>query len=90
MHFKSITINNLFTYEGINTIEFPESNGVCNVTLLMGRNGFGKTSFINSVKILFANTSEEIRRTVQRKRTPTPKQFVMGINNEWWGILNKT
>jgi DNA sulfur modification protein DndD len=56
----------------------------------MGRNGFGKTSFINSVKMLFSNTSEEIRRTVQRKRTPTPKQFVMGINNEWWGVLNKS
>lgn len=90
MHFKSITINNLFTYEGVNTIDFPENDSNCNITLLMGRNGFGKTSFINSVKMLFADTSEEIRRTVQRKRIPTPKQFVMGINNEWWGVLNKS
>ncbi len=90
MRFKSITINNLFAYEGENTVDFPEYNDTCNVTLLAGRNGFGKTSFINSVKLLFADTSEEIRRTVQRKRIPTPKQFVMGISNEWWGILNKS
>lgn len=89
MHFKSIAINNLFSYRGKNTVIFPEPDGLHNITVIIGRNGYGKTCFINSVKMLFADTSEEIRRTIQRKRTPTPKQFVMGINNEWWGILNK-
>ncbi|MGV6852794.1 MAG: DNA sulfur modification protein DndD [bacterium] len=91
MQFKSITINNLFAYYGKNTIELGYGED-CNITLLMGRNGFGKTSFINSVKMLFGGISDDLRYSVRRKnnRTPTVKQFITGINNEWWGILNQT
>ncbi len=88
MHFTSITITNLFSYYHENTL-FLKENKQCNITVIMGRNGYGKTSFINSIKMLFIDTAEEIRRTIQRKRVPTPKQFVMGIANEWWGILNQ-
>ncbi len=89
MQFQSITITNLFSYYGKNNLKF-ENNNECNVTVLIGRNGYGKTSFINSIKLLFLDSfAEEVRRTVQRKRTPTPKQFVEGISNEWWGILNQ-
>lgn len=89
MQFKSITINNLFAYYGKNTIEFGDGKD-CNITLLMGRNGFGKTSFINSVKMLFGGISDDLRYSVRRNRAPTTKQFITGINNEWWGILNQT
>ncbi len=88
MHFTSITITNLFSYYDENFLSL-ENNNQCNITVIMGRNGYGKTSFINSIKMLFVDTAEEIRRTIQRKRTPTPKQFVMGIASEWWGILNQ-
>ena len=88
MRFHSISITNLFSYCGTHTLHL-DNNENCNITVLVGRNGFGKTSFINSVKMLFIGEAEEIRRTVQRKRTPTEKQFVDGISNEWWGILNK-
>ena len=89
MQFQSITITNLFSYYGKNSLKF-KNNNKCNVTVLIGRNGYGKTSFINSIKLLFLDSfAEEVRRTVQRKRTPTPKQFVEGISNEWWGILNQ-
>jgi len=89
MLFKSITITNLFSYYKENTFDLsisPESKK--NIIVLMGRNGGGKTSFINSVKLLFLGTAEEIRRTVQRSRTPTEKQYICGIDNEWDGILN--
>ncbi len=89
MKFKTITITNLFSY--YNDVSFdvsvPETSGR-NIIVLMGRNGGGKTSFINSIKLLFLGPSEEIRRTVQRTRTPTEKQYVCGIENEWAGILN--
>jgi len=88
MQFQSITINNLFSYYGSKTLVLDNGKD-CNITVLVGRNGYGKTSFINSVKMLFIDTAEEIRRTIQRKRTPTAKQFVEGITNEWWGILNQ-
>ena len=89
MLFKSITITNLFSYYEDKFFDLsisPESKQ--NIIVLMGRNGSGKTSFINSVKLLFIGTAEEIRRTVQRNRTPTEKQYICGIDNEWAGILN--
>ena len=89
MIFKSITITNLFSYYGENVFDLSTSPEVGkNIVVLMGRNGGGKTSFINSVKLLFLGPAEEIRRTVQRRRTPTEKLYICGIDNEWAGILN--
>jgi len=89
MIFKSITITNLFSYYRENVFDLSTSPEVGkNIVVLMGRNGGGKTSFINSVKLLFLGPAEEIRRTVQRRRTPTEKQYICGIDNEWAGILN--
>ena len=89
MFFQSITITNLFSYYGEHCLSLENTKN-CNITLLMGRNGYGKTSFLNSIKMLFLDTTaEEIRGSVQRKRTPSDKQFVEGIANEWWGILNQ-
>lgn len=89
MLFKSVTINNLFSYYKENCFDLSiPVNSQKNIIILMGRNGGGKTSFINSVKLLFLGTADEIRRTVQRNRIPTKKQYVCGIENEWAGILN--
>lgn len=89
MIFKSITITNLFSYYRENVFDLSTSPEFGkNIVVLMGRNGGGKTSFINSVKLLFLGPAEEIRRTVQRRRIPTEKQYICGIDNEWAGILN--
>ncbi len=90
MDFKSLTITNLFSYYGECHFDFskPEDSDR-NIVIIQGRNGHGKTSFLNSVKMLFVGLSEEIRRTAQRKRIPTAKQYVCGIDNELWGILNR-
>lgn len=40
-----MTINNLFSYNGISTILFD------NITCIIGTNGFGKTSILNSIKL---------------------------------------
>lgn len=89
MLFKSITITNLFSYYEEKFFDLAISPGSNrNIIVLMGRNGGGKTSFINSVKLLFLGAAAEIRRSVQRTRTPTAKQYICGIDNEWAGILN--
>lgn len=90
MFFKSVTINNLFSYYGSCVFDLaPPENSEQNIVIILGRNGDGKTSFLNSVKLLFAGVTEDIRRTVQRKSIPTPKQYICGIDNEWWGIANQ-
>lgn len=53
--YKRITICNLFAYYGEQNVEFISSQGKP-IYLLFGRNGFGKTSFIRSVKLLFAGS----------------------------------
>jgi len=89
MLFKSVTITNLFSYYQENIFDLsisPESKK--NIIVLMGRNGGGKTSFINSVKLLFLGPAEEIRRTARRSSTLSEKHYICGIDNDWAGILN--
>lgn len=88
MIFKSLTLNNIFSYYGSRTFELaPTADSEGNIVVIMGRNGFGKTSFLNSVKLLFGGVTKELRQSVQNDRVPTEKSFVMG-DKDWWGILN--
>jgi len=50
----SITINNLFSYHGANTIEFDS------ITCIIGTNGFGKTSILNSIKLCLGQFNTDI------------------------------
>ncbi|MCI5144039.1 MAG: hypothetical protein D3923_00600 [Candidatus Electrothrix sp. AR3] len=59
------------------------------MVLISGRNGFGKTSFLNAIRLLFTGVSDELRSGVQRHRKPSSKQYVIGTGDDWWGILNR-
>lgn len=88
MIFKKITLHNIFSYYGSCSFDLeppPDSSG--NIVIIMGRNGFGKTSLLNSIKLLFGGVTDELRQSVQRDKPPTPKGFVIG-DKDWWGILN--
>ncbi|MCG8430614.1 MAG: AAA family ATPase, partial [Candidatus Omnitrophica bacterium] len=65
MYFKTITIENLFSYYGITTFSLlpPDHNGK-NIVIIRGRNGQGKTSFLNSIKILFGGISDDLTKKV--------------------------
>jgi DNA sulfur modification protein DndD len=54
----------------------------------MGRNGLGKTSFLNSIKLLFGGVTKDLTASVQRGSTTQLKSFVLG-HKDWWGILNQ-
>ncbi|MGY6274088.1 DNA sulfur modification protein DndD [Methylomonas sp. MgM2] len=89
MIFKELTLNNIFSYYGPRTFKLaPPVDSDGNIVVIMGRNGFGKTSFLNSVKLLFAGVTKELRQSVQNDRVPTEKSFVLG-DKDWWGILNQ-
>lgn len=91
MYFKSLTINNLFSYRECDLDLSLPSDSSKNIILIMGRNGQGKTNFLRSIKLLFLGVSpEEIRRTVtvSKKGLLNQNQFVCGFANEWYGILN--
>ena len=62
-----------------------------NIILIAGRNGHGKTSFINSIKLLFSGTSEELRSGIPGSsgKSLKPKQYLLGSQDLWAGVFNR-
>lgn len=89
MIFKTVTLTDLFSYYGPCTFDLAPVDER-NIVVIMGRNGYGKTSFINAVKLLFMGPAAELRRqvTTAKDRIPTDKQYVCGTDG-WWGMLNR-
>ena len=83
----------MFAYYGEVSVEF-KPNGDKNLFCIYGDNGFGKTSFIRSAKLLFLGTNMmsggNIPETIARftPKVKNQKQFICG-NKEWNGILNQ-
>lgn len=89
MIFKTLTLHNIFSYYGSRTFDLtPPAGNQSNIVVIMGRNGFGKTSLLNSVKLLFGGVTYELRKSVQHDRVPSRKVYIRGDNKDWWGILN--
>lgn len=89
MIFKNITIKNLFSYrEGV--FNFPSLNKEGrNVFLIHGRNGFGKTSFINSLILFFVGSGDTELRTVSKGKQYTSREYMLGRGAEWEGVFNR-
>lgn len=88
MIFERIEILNLFSYrEAAFDLAGPSPGR--NIALISGRNGFGKTSFLNAVKLLFVGPNPDLCRAVQRGRELKPKEYVLGLGEEWLGIMNR-
>ncbi len=88
MKFNKIILNNLFSYFG--PVEFDLTGGSeqANIVLISGRNGYGKTSFIRSLKLLFAGTTESLAVDITG-RPLGQKRFVIGDGRTWLGIVNR-
>jgi DNA sulfur modification protein DndD len=90
MIFDEIKIHNLFSYYGEQVFDLRKPSEGHNIVLISGRNGFGKTSFLNSVKLLFGGVTESLRRSsVQRGRMPNERQYFFGTGEDWLGIMNR-
>lgn len=89
MIFEEIRIRNLFSYYGEQVLTFPPPSPEKPVILISGRNGFGKTSFINSIKLFFLGTSDVMFRAVQAGRTLRPATYLLGVDKEWQGVFNR-
>lgn len=90
MIFKTITLNNLFSYYGEIIFKLNDPEEGKNIILIAGRNGHGKTSFINSIKLLFSGPSEELRSNIpgSGKKIIT-KNYLLGFQDLWAGVFNR-
>ncbi|WP_122893893.1 AAA family ATPase [Arcobacter peruensis] len=86
MKFKSITINNLFSYQG--QIKFDFNNSSQPISLIIGENGFGKTSFINSIKIALHGITKDLLQIGEL--TLSKQDYILGSTSKnFSGILNR-
>ncbi len=86
MKFKSITINNLFSYYG--QIKFDFSNSSQVISLIIGENGFGKTSFINSIKLALHGITKDLLQIGES--TLTKQDYIIGNpSKNFGGLLNR-
>lgn len=90
MKFVSIRIHNLFSYRDDGYFAFPtDAEPERNVVLIHGRNGFGKTSFINAMKLLFLGLHPELTHNVRPPHKLRPEEYLLGSGPEWEGAFNR-
>lgn len=86
MRFKSIAIENVFSYYGLKHFDFENKDEP--VALIIGENGFGKTSFINSVKIALHGLNKDILNIGNQNLSK--EDFVVGNSKKnFSGMLNR-
>jgi DNA sulfur modification protein DndD len=85
MIIKKIILENIFVYEGVNQFIFSNDNKK-NIVLIIGENGFGKTSFINSVKIGFHGITKDILKI--GNKYITKNDYIKG-NENFEGLITK-
>lgn len=90
MKFNRITLANMFAYDGEVSFNLSDTTAEQNVVLIWGRNGMGKTSFLNAVKLFFTGMEQSKFRTVGFPGHTLPqRQFILGDNARWTGVINR-
>ncbi|MEO5331154.1 MAG: AAA family ATPase [Magnetococcus sp. YQC-5] len=89
MIFQEIEICNLFSYHGNVIFDLAGHTAERPIVLISGRNGFGKTSFLNSIKLLFNGPGEDLRNEVSVGRKLSPKAYMLGHGEDWMGVFNR-
>ena len=64
MKFLSIEIEHVFAYDNRAIVDLSGTTDDRNIILVWGRNGSGKTSFLNALKLLFTGVEHPSSRMV--------------------------
>lgn len=89
MRFLSLEVQDIFAYQGLSRVDFDTCSGPRNIVVITGRNGAGKTSLLNAIKLLFLGVEDEGLRRVNFGGPPiSAKHFVLGQPGRWYGVFN--
>lgn len=93
MRIERITLNNFRIYAGRNEIKFQAQKDK-NITLIAGKNGFGKTSFLTSlVWGMYGSAMDQVEEKYQRdiKNAGSYNAFLKKLlnNNVWQDFIEK-
>lgn len=87
--FTALEVENIFAYDGPSRIDLSGCTDDRNVIVVSGRNGAGKTSLLNAVKLLFVGADDDdMRRVGYGGGQLSPKQYVIGQPGRWYGLFN--
>ena len=90
MKFLSIELEHVFAYDKKATVNLSGTTDNQNIVLIWGRNGMGKTSFLNALKLLFTGVDHPSSRIVGFPPRPLPpRQYVVGDGAGWSGLINQ-
>ncbi|WP_434725562.1 DNA sulfur modification protein DndD [Mesorhizobium sp. RIZ17] len=90
MKFTRVVLENVFAYDGEVEFDLSKTQPGRNIVLIWGRNGMGKTSFLNSVKLLFTGANDSETRKVGFPPSKLSfQQYILGDGARWTGIINR-
>ncbi|MFA5969162.1 MAG: DNA sulfur modification protein DndD [Sphingomonas sp.] len=91
MKFHEICLENIFAYESEAKFDLSATTPERNIVLIWGRNGMGKTSFLRSMKLLFAGAGyAPVRAIGYPPRNLNERQFILGDGGAWSGLINRS
>jgi DNA sulfur modification protein DndD len=89
MQFTELVIQNMFAYDGESTIDLSGCDSERSIVVVTGPNGYGKTSLLNAVKLLFLGAKDErLLRVGLGKTGLNTSQYVLGVAQRWYGVFN--
>ena len=90
MKFLSIEIEHVFAYDKKAIVNLSGTTDDQNIVVIWGRNGMGKTSFLNALKLLFTGVDHPSSRSVGFPPRPLgSRQYVVGDGAGWSGLINQ-
>lgn len=90
MKFLSVELEGIRAYDDKVVVDLSAASASQNVILIWGRNGRGKTSFLDSMKLLFTGTTDGRYREVGfPPKSLSEQQFIAGDGAQWEGLINR-
>ena len=89
MKFTLLEVEDIFAYRGLSQVDLDACTPQRNLIVVTGRNGAGKTSLLNAVKLLFLGSeNESMRRVTFGAPALSQKSYVLGQLGRWYGVFN--
>jgi len=89
MKLLRVKLENIFAYKDA-VFDFSGTTPDKNIVLVWGRNGMGKTSFLNAMKLLFTGADiAEFRQVGVPPTILSGRQYVLGDGSQWTGLINR-
>lgn len=89
MKLLRVRLENIFAYRDAD-FDFSGTSSDQNIVLIWGRNGMGKTSFLNAMRLLFTGHDKaEFRRVGFPPVSLSGPQYVLGDGSRWTGVINR-